>query len=81
LCRRALRTRGITPRIARRGIKASDRLGRYRWVVERSQAWLLGCRRLGVRSERRADLLTDLLLGLLFLAAALTNLHFLPPSA
>ena len=32
--RRALRVRGITPRIARRGIESSERLGRYRWVVE-----------------------------------------------
>lgn len=55
--RRAVRARGITPRLARRGIDSSVRLGRYRWVVERSLAWLLGCRRLGVRYERRADLL------------------------
>ncbi|GAA4368028.1 hypothetical protein GCM10023088_16520 [Actinomadura verrucosospora] len=34
--RRWLRRRGITPRIARRGIESSDRLGRYRWVVERT---------------------------------------------
>ena len=51
--RRALRARGITPRIARRGIDSSERLGRHRWVVERTLAWLLGCRRLGVRYERR----------------------------
>ena len=29
-CRRALRRRGITPRIARRGVESSGRLGRYR---------------------------------------------------
>jgi transposase len=57
-CRRALRRRGISPRIARRGIESSTRLGRHRWKVERSLAWLLGCRRLTVRYERRADLLT-----------------------
>jgi len=73
--RRALRTRGITPRIARRGIESSERLGRHRWVVERSFAWLLGCRRLGVRYERRADLLK----GLLHLACTLVCLRFLPP--
>ena len=39
--RRALRRRGITPRIARRGIESSERLGRYRWIVERTLAWLL----------------------------------------
>jgi transposase len=73
--RRALRARGITPRLARRGIESSKRLGRYRWVVERTQAWLLGCRRLGVRYERRADLLH----GLLHLACALVCLCFLAP--
>ncbi len=73
--RRALRARGITPRIARRGIDSSERLGRHRWVVERTQAWLLGCRRLGVRYERRADLLR----GLLHLACALLCLRFLAP--
>jgi transposase len=54
--RRALRQRGITPRIARRGIESSARLGRHRWVVERTFAWLQGFRRLAVRYERRADL-------------------------
>ena len=73
--RRALRTRGITPRLARRGIDSSERLGRHRWVVERTLAWLLGCRRLGVRYERRADLLQ----GLLHLACALRCLGFLAP--
>jgi IS5 family transposase len=29
-CRRALRPRGIIPRIARRGIESSERLGRHR---------------------------------------------------
>jgi transposase len=71
--RRGLRVRGITPRIARRGIDASQRLGRHRWDVERSLSWLLGCRRLGVRYERRADLLR----GLLHLACALICLRFL----
>jgi transposase len=75
--RRALRTRGITPRIARRGVDSSERLGRYRWVVERTLSWLLGCRRLGVRYERRADLLQ----GLLHLACALVCLRFLDPVA
>ena len=45
------------------------------WVVERSISWLLGCRRLGVRYERRADLLQ----GLLHLACALICLTFLAP--
>ena len=71
--RRALRARGITPRIARRGTDSSERLGRHRWVVERTFAWLLGCRRLCVRYERRGDLLH----GLLHLACALICLRFL----
>ena len=74
--RRALRARSITPRIARRGVDSSERLGRYRWVVERTFSWLLGCRRLGVRYERRADLLQ----GLLHLACALICLTFLAPA-
>ncbi len=74
--RRALRARGIKPRIARRGIDSSERLGRHRWVVERTLSWLLGCRRLGVRYERRADLLQ----GLLHLACALICLRFLAPA-
>ena len=73
--RRALRARGIAPRIARWGIDSSERLGRHRWVVERTLAWLLGCRRLGVRYERRADLLQ----GLLHLACALVCVRFLGP--
>ena len=74
--RRALRARSITPRIARRGVDSSERLGQYRWVVERTFSWLLGCRRLGVRYERRADLLQ----GLLHLACALICLTFLAPA-
>jgi transposase len=45
----------------RRRIDSSQRLGRHRWVVERSFAWLLGFRRLGVHYQRRADLLQRLL--------------------
>jgi transposase len=55
-CRKALRKRGITPRIARRRIDSSERLGRHRWVVERTLAWLGRYRRLTVRYERRADI-------------------------
>ena len=72
-CRRALRRRGITPRIARRGIEPSQRLGRHRYVVERSLAWLVGYRRLQVRYERRADIL----LGFCYLACALICLKSL----
>jgi transposase len=51
-CRRYLRRRGIRPRIARRGIEPSQRLGRYRWTIERTGAWLGGFRRLRIRYER-----------------------------
>jgi len=54
--RRALRARHILPRIARKGVEASQRLGRHRWKVERTFAWLSRFRRLRVRDERRADL-------------------------
>ena len=63
-----LRARRITPRIARRGVENSTRLGRHRWVVERSLAWLTGYRRLTLRYERSARLFT----AILTLAAALT---------
>jgi transposase len=71
-----LRAGGITPRIAHRWIDSSERLGRYRWVVERTLSWLLGCRRLGARYERRADLCQ----GVLYLACALLCLGFLAPT-
>lgn len=55
-CRLALRQRGIQSRIARRGIESSERLGRHRWVVERTFAWLNRFRRLRVRYEQRSDI-------------------------
>ena len=54
-CRKALRKRGVTPRIARRGIESSERLGQHRWVVERTLSWLNRFRRLKVRYERRDE--------------------------
>jgi hypothetical protein len=75
-CRRALRRRGITPRIARLGIEPRDKFGRHRHVVERSLAWLVGYRQLQVRYERRADVL----LGFLHLACALICLKAQSPS-
>jgi transposase len=47
-----LRRRGIRPRIARRGLESSTRLGRHRWRVERSLSWLSCFRRLEVRWDR-----------------------------
>ncbi len=53
--RRWLRGRGITPRIARKGIESSQRLGWHRWTIDRTMAWLAGCRGLHRRYERKAE--------------------------
>jgi transposase len=42
----------IGVRIARKGIESSERLGRRRWVIERTMSWLTGYRRLNPRYER-----------------------------
>jgi transposase len=55
-CQQFLRRWGIKARIARRGAESSERLGRHRWVVERSFSWLYRFRRLTVRYELRADI-------------------------
>jgi transposase len=54
-CRGCLSRRGIKVRIARCGIESSDRLGRHRWMAERSIAWLAGCRRLRIRYDRDGE--------------------------
>lgn len=61
-CRAALKKRGITPRIARRGVEGSERLGRHRWRVEQTQGWLNRYKRLKVRYERHADIYLAFLL-------------------
>jgi transposase len=52
--------RGVEPVLPRRGGPDTDALGqglgRVRWVVERTIAWLHQFRRLRVRHERRADI-------------------------
>lgn len=48
--------RGIVPAINRRGTPHGPGLGTYRWVIERSFAWLHGFRRLRIRWDRRADI-------------------------
>ncbi|WP_374113487.1 IS5 family transposase [Frankia sp. AgB1.8] len=63
-----LRERGIVGRIARRGIESTERLGRHRWKIERTIAWLGGYRRLTIRYETNGHNF----LGFLSLAAALT---------
>jgi transposase len=55
-CRQVLRRRHVAIRIARKGVESSERLGRHRWVVERTLAWLNRFRRLTIRYERRADI-------------------------
>ena len=66
--RRWLRSRGITPRIARPGIESGERLGRHRLRIERTISWLFGYRRLTVRYERKGEHF----LAFLGLAAALS---------
>jgi hypothetical protein len=47
--------RRITTRIAREGADSALRLGRHRWTIGRTMAWLAGCRRLHRRYEREAS--------------------------
>jgi transposase len=54
--RQGLRDRRMTPFLAKRNIEHGSGLGRWRWVVERTFAWLNQFRRLRVRYEKRADL-------------------------
>ncbi|HVC86151.1 MAG TPA: transposase, partial [Gaiellaceae bacterium] len=54
--RRELRRRGIQARIAAPQTPHGSGLGKQRWVVERTIAWLHQYRRLRVRYERRDDI-------------------------
>ncbi|MEU0786826.1 transposase [Streptomyces sp. NPDC006173] len=54
--RRLVRARGMTPKVARRGTPHGSGLGKIRWVVERTFAWLHQFKRLRVRYEMRAGL-------------------------
>jgi transposase len=74
-CRRVLHRRRIMVRIARKGIDSRRGLGRHRWVVERTLAWLARYRRLTIRYERRADLHQ----AFLTLGCALICFNHLPP--
>jgi transposase len=53
--RHGLRTRHILPVLAMRRTRHGSGLGRWRWVVERTFAWLNQFRRLRVRYDKRAD--------------------------
>jgi transposase len=54
-------------------VESSQRLGRHRWVVERTIAWLLAHRRLATRYDRQAVTA----LGLLQLGCSLICVRFL----
>jgi transposase len=54
--RKKVRSKGIRPRIARRGQPHGSGLGKVRWVVERTIAWYHGMKRLRIRWERRDDI-------------------------
>ncbi len=53
--RKWLRAHKIEPVLAKRNTSHGSGLGVYRWVVERTLAWLHQFRRLRIRYERRAD--------------------------
>jgi transposase len=61
--RREVQRRGIAPVIARRQTGHGSGLGKLRWVVERTFAWLHSFRRLLVRFDRRDDI-HDAFLGI-----------------
>jgi transposase len=66
----AIAARGLEPRISRRQFhrkgdpqpkpKRRDPLGRKRWPIERTNAWLMSWRRVQTRWERRSDLYTGI---------------------
>lgn len=62
--RRELWKRGVKPVIARRNTEHGSGLGKERWVVERTFAWLHNLRRLRIRYERDPGLhMAFMLLG------------------
>jgi transposase len=71
--RRALRTRGIEPVIAKRNTEHGSGLGVTRWVIERTHAWLHQNRRLRIRYER----LPEIHQAFFSLACAMICWHFL----
>ena len=79
--RRALRARKIVPRLAMRNTQHGSGLGQWRWVVERTFAWLSQFRRLRLRYEKRPDMhlafltLACILICWKFLEAQPRSLH------
>jgi transposase len=70
-----LHQRGIRTQLARRRRGHGSGLGRTRWVVERTLAWLHRFRRLNVRYERRPSVHE----AFLSLGCALICWYFLKP--
>ena len=70
-----LHRRGIATQLARRRTPHGSGLGRTRWVVERTLAWLHRFRRLNVRYERRPCVHE----AFLTLACAMVCWYFLKP--
>jgi transposase len=73
--RHALAARGIASLLAKRGTTHGSGLGRTRWVVERTLAWLHRFRRLAVRYERRPSMHE----AFLSLACSLICWYYLKP--
>ena len=65
---------GVKHRIAQKGVEPTNRLGRHRWQVERTLAWLARCRRLTIRDER----LVAMYAAFLHLACALICWNHVP---
>jgi transposase len=55
------RSFGVRPCIHKRGQPHGSGLGKRRWPVERTNAWLLENKRLALRYDRRGDLIQSLL--------------------
>jgi transposase len=73
--RDVLHRRGIRTQLAKRRTEHGSGLGRTRWVVERTLAWLHRFRRLAVGHERRACVHE----AFLTLGCALVCWYFLKP--
>lgn len=73
--RAQLRERGIEPVIPKRNREHGSHLGKLRWVVERTLAWLHQFRRLRIRWERRDDIHE----AFMCLAEALICTYFIKP--
>jgi transposase len=74
--RRFVRARDIVPHIAGRNTGHGSGLGKHRWYVERTIAWLHAFKKLRLRTERRAGIheaLISLACSLTFLRQLIAN--------